>query len=94
MKLHHALLVMGALLAVEGPALAWGDLGHQVTALIAYRHLTAPARVRLDALLEEIPILSPRRTSPVAPAGPIGTATRIARLPPGITSTWKSIIRI
>ena len=30
---------------------AWGDRGHQVTALIAYRHLTAKARTALDALL-------------------------------------------
>jgi hypothetical protein len=33
------------------PAAAWGDLGHQVTALIAYRHLLPTARARLDALL-------------------------------------------
>jgi hypothetical protein len=30
---------------------AWGDLGHQVTALIAYRHLSPKARTALDALL-------------------------------------------
>ena len=30
---------------------AWGDLGHKVTALIAYRHLTPKARTALDALL-------------------------------------------
>jgi len=32
-------------------AAAWGDLGHEVTALVAYRHLLPRARVRLDALL-------------------------------------------
>src|SRR6202035_476843 len=32
-------------------AQAWGDLGHRVTALIAYRHLTPKARTALDALL-------------------------------------------
>ena len=32
-------------------ALAWGDLGHEVTALIAYRHLSPTARAALDALL-------------------------------------------
>jgi hypothetical protein len=37
--------------ALAGPAFAWGDLGHQVTALIAYRHLNAKARTALDALL-------------------------------------------
>jgi hypothetical protein len=55
MKPRDALFAMGALLAFAGPALAWGDLGHQVTALIAYRHLAAPARVSLDALLRGDP---------------------------------------
>jgi hypothetical protein len=38
-------------LAVAGPAAAWGDLGHRVTALIAYRHLTPAARAKVDAML-------------------------------------------
>ena len=38
-------------LAAAGPAAAWGDLGHKVTALIAYRHLTPAVRARVDALL-------------------------------------------
>jgi hypothetical protein len=42
-------------LAAAGPAAAWGDLGHKVTALIAYRHLTPAARARLDALLASDP---------------------------------------
>ena len=33
------------------PANAWGDLGHNVTALLAYRHLLPQVRERLDALL-------------------------------------------
>jgi nuclease S1 len=33
------------------PAGAWGDLGHNVTALVAYRHLLPQARAHLDALL-------------------------------------------
>ena len=37
------------------PALAWGDLGHEVTALIAYRHLSPTARAALDALLASDP---------------------------------------
>jgi S1/P1 Nuclease len=32
-------------------AAAWGDLGHRVTALIAYRHLTPQARSAVNALL-------------------------------------------
>jgi hypothetical protein len=38
-------------LAIASPAAAWGDLGHEVTALIAYRHLTPAARAKVDALL-------------------------------------------
>jgi len=38
-------------LAAAGPAAAWGDLGHRVTALIAYRHLTQAVRNKVDALL-------------------------------------------
>jgi hypothetical protein len=37
------------------PAAAWGDLGHRVTALIAYRHLLPKARTQLDALLMSDP---------------------------------------
>jgi hypothetical protein len=32
-------------------ARAWGDMGHEIIALIAYRHLVPPARAALDALL-------------------------------------------
>ena len=52
MKCSWVLLTaVGALFAGAGPCFAWGDLGHQVTALIAYRHLTVAAKTRLDALL-------------------------------------------
>jgi hypothetical protein len=50
-----SLLLAGALLLDAGSALAWGDLGHEVTALIAYRHLTVKARAALDALLASDP---------------------------------------
>ena len=48
---------MAAALAalICSPALAWGDLGHEVTALIAYRHLSPTARAALDALLASDP---------------------------------------
>jgi S1/P1 Nuclease len=46
-----AVFVAAIALAAAGPAAAWGDLGHKVTALIAYRHLTPAARARVDALL-------------------------------------------
>jgi hypothetical protein len=35
----------------SAPAAAWGDLGHKVTALVAYRHMTPKARLALDAML-------------------------------------------
>lgn len=43
---------MSILAALGCPqARAWGDLGHEVTALIAYRHLLPAAKAALDALL-------------------------------------------
>jgi hypothetical protein len=51
MRLLAALGVAVAFLGSAGPARAWGDLGHKVTALIAYRHLTPKARTALEALL-------------------------------------------
>jgi S1/P1 Nuclease len=44
-----------AVLTAPGTALAWGDAGHEVTALIAYRHLTPAVRTKLDALLASDP---------------------------------------
>ena len=44
-------LPAAALLLVSASAFAWGDKGHEVTALIAYRHLSPKARAALDALL-------------------------------------------
>jgi hypothetical protein len=46
-----SLALITAILATAGPAAAWGDLGHEVTALIAYRHLTPAAKAKVDALL-------------------------------------------
>ncbi len=51
MKRVLSVVLAGLLLGFAGPAAAWGDLGHKVTALIAYRHLTPAARSKLDALL-------------------------------------------
>ena len=51
--MRKSLLTLAAALAalICSQALAWGDLGHEVTALIAYRHLSPTARAALDALL-------------------------------------------
>lgn len=48
-------LAAAALALSASPALAWGDLGHEVVAMIAYRHLTPAARARVDALLASDP---------------------------------------
>jgi hypothetical protein len=37
--------------AAASPASAWGYLGHEVVATIAYRHLTLTAKAKVDALL-------------------------------------------
>ena len=46
-----AALFLATSLLIPSPAAAWGDRGHEVTALIAYRHLTPKARDALNALL-------------------------------------------
>jgi len=38
-------------ICAAGPAAAWGDLGHEITALIAYEHLTEKSKAALNALL-------------------------------------------
>ena len=55
MKRILSVVLAGLSLGFAGPAAAWGDLGHRVTALIAYRHLTPGARSKLDALLASDP---------------------------------------
>jgi nuclease S1 len=53
---RKACLTLAALAGLAAsPAGAWGDLGHEVTALIAYRHLLPSARMALDALLASDP---------------------------------------
>ena len=51
MKSISTFLAACVLLAAANPANAWGDLGHKVTALIAYRHLTPAAKSKVDAML-------------------------------------------
>lgn len=60
MRKPRLILAVLATLACA-PAAAWGDLGHRVTALIAYRHLLPTARARLDALLasDDDPLTAP-----------------------------------
>jgi nuclease S1 len=40
------------LLAFSGPAMAWGDLGHEVVCEIALRELNPQARKKVDSLIE------------------------------------------
>jgi hypothetical protein len=45
-------LMLAAMAAcAPAPALAWGDEGHRIIALVAYRHLTPAVRVKADQLL-------------------------------------------
>lgn len=52
-KVAPLLFVIATLASLR--AEAWGDLGHRVTALIAYRHLTPSVRVALDLMLASDP---------------------------------------
>ena len=49
--MRNSCILFFAFALASAPVQAWGDLGHRVTALIAYRHLTPKARTALDALL-------------------------------------------
>jgi S1/P1 Nuclease len=51
MKPATLLFCASALLSASRPALAWGVLGHEIIAEIAYRHLTPTAKAKVDALL-------------------------------------------
>lgn len=42
---------LAASLLATSPAFAWGDLGHEVTGLIAYQRLTPTAKAKVDQLL-------------------------------------------
>ena len=45
-------LVLAAVAAcAPAPARAWGDEGHRIIALVAYRHLTPAVRAKVDQLL-------------------------------------------
>ena len=46
-----ACAAIAALTIAAPPALAWGNLGHEVIAKIAYAHLTPASRAKVDALL-------------------------------------------
>ncbi len=70
------------------PALAWGDLGHEIVAMIAYRHLTPAARRWSIACSQATATTSPLHTSPAAPRGRTSTAIAIQRLRHGIS--WPS----
>jgi hypothetical protein len=50
----------------QTPALAWGDTGHQVVALIARAHLTNPVRQKVDGMLaaDRDPLTSGRPLTP------------------------------
>jgi len=51
MKTVLALATSVLVIAVAQPAAAWGDLGHEVIAKIAYSRLTPTAKAKVDALL-------------------------------------------
>src|ERR1700761_9414625 len=38
-------------LASATPALAWGDMGHEITGVIAYAHLSPAAKTKVDQIL-------------------------------------------
>jgi hypothetical protein len=45
-------LIVALLVLASAPAYAWNGFGHMTVAYIAYKHLDAPTRARVDALLQ------------------------------------------
>ncbi len=46
-----AMMLAAIMMMHPGRSWAWGDEGHKIVALIAYRHLTPAVRTRVDAML-------------------------------------------
>jgi hypothetical protein len=51
MKIIFAALTAGLALTATSPAFAWGDMGHEITGLIAYDRLTPMTKAKVDELL-------------------------------------------
>ena len=47
-----AIAIATSLSLLPAPARAWGNEGHEIVALIAYKHLTPAVRTKVDALLK------------------------------------------
>lgn len=48
-----AVMLAGVAVLSPAPALAWGDEGHKIIALVAYARLTPAAREKVDAILRD-----------------------------------------
>jgi hypothetical protein len=51
----NARLLASVLVLLPGPALAWGDLGHQIVCEIAFQELRPAARERVKELIRQDP---------------------------------------
>ncbi len=71
MNALNRFFLTGFLIAASGPALAWGDLGHAVVAMIAYHHLTLPAR-RMRSIACSPATVSSLHSPPTSRAAPPG----------------------
>lgn len=64
-------VAIAALAFHADPALAWGDLGHRITAAIAERRLTSSAREELSRLLRSSDLMA----TPLCPVSTLGDAS-------------------
>jgi hypothetical protein len=78
-----AVVAVALLGLISRPAAAWWDEGHQIVAEIASRHLSTPARAKIEALLADMPEYA---TMPAAATWP----DRVAKLDPKYSFAFTS----
>jgi hypothetical protein len=78
-----AVVAVALLGLISRPAAAWWDEGHQIVAEIASRHLSKPARAKIEALLSDMPEYA---TMPAAATWP----DRVAKLDPKFAFAFTS----
>lgn len=78
-----AVVAVALLGLISRPAAAWWDEGHQIVAEIASRHLSKPARAKIEALLADMPEYA---TMPAAATWP----DRVAKLDPKFSYAFTS----
>jgi hypothetical protein len=77
------------LIALNAPMYAWDNLGHMTVAYVAYQHLNAPTKTRLDQLLKLNPDYSKWKAA--VPSGTTAAKTKMMIFM--MAATWPDAIK-